>query len=228
MKRTASRAIDSNPKRSRSLIKKGKALLRKTDFKGDIVPRNLHLYSAGVVKPGAVTRVKTRWQTNAVNGGTTSGQFFAQYFTLSALTNVADYTNVFDQYRITCAEITFSPFFNQYPLTSSTTPGRLYTVIDYDDAGTPASLVDLLTYPNCVMTQPWEKVTRTLVPHCAQSAYNGSFAGYVNVKSPWIDTVSNSVQHYGVKGYVEASTTTGSQWHVDAIIYIEFRNQRTL
>lgn len=147
-----------------------------------------------------------------------------------AFNMVADYTSlaaVFDQYRIDCVEIRFQQ--RQAGMISATTgfATSLISVIDYDDANTPASFGELENYNNAIesaVTMYPQK--RTFAPHVAGTVWNtGAASGYMNLTSPWLDAASPAVPHYGVKAGLRA---TSALVVIDAYVRlrISFRSSR--
>jgi len=149
-------------------------------------------------------------------------------FNLAGLDNASAFETLFDQYRIDCVEVTFSPL-----ITMNVTPGivfpRLYTVIDYDDYVAPTSLAYLRQYDSCIISPPGSGVVRTLCPASALAAYTGTFTGYANRQRQWIDIASPTAQHYGIKFAIEAALTGQTvlqSYDIDIVTYISFKSVR--
>jgi hypothetical protein len=155
-----------------------------------------------------------------VGSGTVQFSYFPQFVSLQA---------IFDQYRIDEVEITFRPLVGSGGLLSSAP--QLYTVVDYDDASTSGYTVqNLLDYSNCTQSV-YETVVRKFKPHVAVAAYSvgtTTLVGYQNQESPWLDTASINVPHYGVKyGLDGASSSSNLQSVAISLrIRISFRNVR--
>jgi hypothetical protein len=141
--------------------------------------------------------------------------------TLTNFGNVTNFAGVFDQYRFRMAEVTIYPGIDQ---STSGTVGLLHTVIDYDDSNTP-TITGLLDYQNVIVTRGDEVQKRTFVPHAAVAAYSGAFTSYSNVTSPWIDTSSPNVSHFGVKLGITPTTNVNS-YSIVARCWIQFRAVR--
>jgi len=164
--------------------------------------------------------------TQTADGGTwlTSSAsvpvFQGTNFTLSGMPNASTYTALFDQYKIEMIEAWI------YAAASNNGghTGTLYTAVDYDSSAAPASIAVIQDY-STVITSPIATTGHyhRFVPHIAVAAYSGTFVSYRNETAPWIDTVSNTVQHYGLIG----ATTINSDAMVVAAIYryhLAFRN----
>lgn len=201
--------------------------LNKTNYTGDIVPANLHSFGAKAIAPTRSTKAILRYATSSFNGGVVAGVGYALSFQLSSAVNAADYTNLYDQYRIVAVEVTMMPAFSQVNVVAAT-QGRLFTAIDYDDAATPSGPNVLRPYQNCMITNPWEKCVRTLVPRAADALYSGAFTSFGQQKMPWIDSASPSVQHYALKAWVENSTTVPSIFYIEVKMFCEFKSIRAL
>jgi len=126
---------------------------------------------------------------------------------------------VFDQYKITKLQVWI------VPQTTGPTLGETASVIDYDDTTALTTFAQALDYQNCLVGKSNEGHYRSFRPHVAVAGYTGSFGGYTNVKSPWIDCTSGTVLHYGVK---VASTVASGANAYDLVTryHISFRNVR--
>lgn len=219
------RKLVFSAKKSAKKAKTGRALLKRTGYTGDLIPKNLHLFGSNIVRPNNLTRACLRYGSSSITGGTGGGSGFGIDIALSNAVNYADFTAVFDQYRIVAVEVEFTPYFSQVNL-SANLQGRLFTAIDFDDVNAPATATAVRAYNTCLITPPWKSQTRTLVPHVADAAYSGTFTSFANQGPQWIDSVSSGVKHYGVKGFAEGSTTTTSSWFVEVRLFVEFKNIR--
>lgn len=136
---------------------------------------------------------------------------------------------VFDQYKIEEVEV----WCEAQSQGGSATPisqigGKLYSVIDYDDAANLANVASALNYSNCIVTSFNQGHYRKWKPHIAMAAYSGStFTSYANFKPQWIDIASASVQHYGCKFITDLSTSTSNvSWDIRVRIRVACRNIR--
>lgn len=166
-------------------------------------------------------------QKNLAGGDTLK----ANYFTLNDCDQVATFTALFDQYRITYIELTFRPNFNIAQMDQATTTyyGGIFTVIDDDDATAPASVAELRQFQSCEWHDSYKGFKMGFVPHIALAAYSGTFASYGNRAKQWIDCNSPAVQHYGLKIAIphgDAGQNSVQTWTVIAKYYLEFKNVR--
>lgn len=161
-----------------------------------------------------------------ITGSNVAAVAGAYYFVATNLSNWTSFAAIYDQYRVTGIEFTLRPRFESISLsTTSNTPMRL--VIDYDDATVLSSLAAAEEYSNCMTVEAYQSAKRVFCPAVAIAAYSGAFTSYANRQRQWIDVVSSSVQHYGLKWYIPISPTTSVPvWDVMISVCIEFKNVR--
>jgi len=141
-------------------------------------------------------------------------------FTGSLFNDFANYSTVFDKYRILEVEVDFLCV-NQ----SSTGAGVFATVIDYDDDSALTSLNQALDYKNCYSTSTSTSFKRTLIPRMTFAAYSGAFTSYAEGKSgQWLDCASSGIIHYGIKCVINPSTPQ-QQYQVVIRAHLQFKNQ---
>jgi hypothetical protein len=162
--------------------------------------------------------------TGAYSSSTTLQTFFAASFNIANLDQVSTLTSLFDQYRIVWVEVWLLPRFADNSSTSIN-PGLTTTVIDYDDGAALTTVAAALDYQNALTAPSTLGHYRKFRPHIAIAGYTGSFAGYTNFTSPWIDCSTTNIQHYGLKA---ATTVTSTSITFDLIsrLHCEFRNVR--
>lgn len=193
--------VYSQPSRTkRARTKKPKRFMRHVLRRGPSGPHSVHGFTRKAVQTLAVTN-----ETTLVN--------YANMFALNQLPNYAEFTALFDMFRIKKIEITWIYDHNSGDV--STAAGvaananmglpNLYVVTDYDDATVLSAAADYLQYEPCKITRMDKQVRWTIYPHLAVSAYNGAWTGYKNEKSGWLDASSANIQHYGCKWAIDAS-----------------------
>jgi hypothetical protein len=130
--------------------------------------------------------------------------YSGNWMALSALSNYAEYTSLFDQYWIRELECWITPQTSQS--TTMVNVGEYTTAVDYDDGNTPTTIAMVQDKQNSCTTGC--NVPRYLHfrPHVAVAEYGGTFTSFGNFPSGWIDSASPSVQHYGYK--MAATPTT--------------------
>jgi hypothetical protein len=200
------------------------------DPRGDIprpIRRTYETHSTSLPKTtqSVIVRQLTESGITASGASAVTGQY---NFTLAALDGATSLA-IWDQYRILAIRFTMiptQPFITLQP-TASVSTAPLYCVIDYDDSTALASQAAARKYDNCIIADPGESLCRVFKPRAAIAAYAGAFTNFANVPSPWIDTVSAGVQHYGIKVYipsVTAAQTVLQSWDIQVEHFIEFRS----
>jgi hypothetical protein len=168
--------------------------------------------------------VQSYENTGAYSSSTTLPTFFAASFNIANLDQVGTLTALFDQYRIVEVEVWLLPRFADNSSTS-VNPGLTTSVIDYDDGTALTTVPAALDYQNALTAPSTLGHYRKFKPHIAVAGYTGSFTGYTNLTSPWIDCATTNVQHYGLK---TATTVTSSSITFDLLtrLHLEWRNVR--
>jgi len=160
----------------------------------------------------------------AFTTSTSTPTFTSVPISLSNFDQATALGGVFDQYRIVELEVWIQPTVSA---AISSTSGLISSVIDLDDATNLTTFNQAGDYPNCVTTNVHVGHYRHYKPSVADAVYNGAFTGFGNIRSPWIDCTSNSVNHYGLK--LAATISAGSAGIVyDFLIraHFQFRNVR--
>ncbi len=197
----------------------------KRGAKGDGLTYTLNTVPSRLFRPisssGMVFRVPQEvLVTTWLSSSNSAASFAAQYFTVSSLDQISHLTALFDQYRIVLVECWLCPQQDE----SLSYDVNLATVIDYDDVS-GITYAQALDYVNVVSTNGLVAHYRKFVPHCAIAAYSGTYTSNMNVASPWIDAVSTSVQHYGLKAITTQSTQVLS-YDLTYRLTTEWRNVR--
>lgn len=147
-------------------------------------------------------------------------------FTVNGLPQTSALTSVFDQYRILGVEVFLNPHTTIGESFATTGPpsGLAYSVIDYDNSSTPSTVAQMLSYATCITSPITSRIRRCLRPRMALAAYSGAFTSYANMQGEWIDAVSPSVQHYGLKVLLDIGTA-GNLQSYDLVyrVYTEWR-----
>jgi len=143
----------------------------------------------------------------------------AYNFTVGQFSASSTLLAVFDQYRIRKVTVTLYPQvvnnFIAASVPATLVPTIIYnlntvvTAVDNDDSATPGSEAVVLAHETAISHGPFNKpITRTFVPMVAASVYQtGGFGGYSAEISPWLDSVSTAVEHYGLKLAIANGTT---------------------
>jgi len=188
----------------------------------DVVPRSIKTKTYQICRSYEVGTILT-----GVSAPATS----ALLFTLNSVPNSADFTNLFDSYRILMALVSFMPFVTETN-TSTQHPGFIHTVLDYDDA-TPLTTVQQAeqysdTYKAFSLLTSF---TRCLEPAPAQAIYNGvTTTGYSRAangsRGPWMDSSAAGIEYFGLK-YVTDGTLVATASAASAVkveLWCEFKS----
>lgn len=163
----------------------------------------------------------------------TNTQFGASVFSLSDVPGFGEFTTMFDFYKIKAIRLSFIPVSNVTLETGNAATivpntiynQRIFTVIDYNDAGIPGTIDELRQYPNCKWS-PGNKIhTRYFKPRVIIDANSVSSA--VEYKAqPWINS-SEDLDYYAIKWAIENSSAVGTQlYKLEAKYYMLFKNPR--
>lgn len=126
-------------------------------------------------------------------------------FKLSNVPNSADFTNLFDAYRINKAVVKILP-----PITSSVlyeqtsgiqTVPVVTTTLDYNDDNTGFSESELLEYSTVKVHRGFGPIVRKLTPACELGILGSGTALVSGVQKfkQWIDVAALDCKHFGVK-----------------------------
>lgn len=162
----------------------------------------------------------------------------AYAFSLSQLPNVSDFTNLFDQYKITGAKLQITPATSEgilSPLSGTAQPlgfSRVHSVIDYDDTSAPTSEDQLLEYGSHKSTAPFQTHTRFIKPKVLQEVYRSTLGtAYAPKSGQYLDVAYPDIPHYGMKVWVSAPNTNPGTaqsitYKVYLTLYITCKNVR--
>jgi len=162
--------------------------------------------------------------SSVITPSVTLDQLGAFQFDLNSTSDSGSFQALFDCWRIVQVSIEF------VPLTTGPYAAPLYTVIDYDDANTPASIASLLEYDTLEITQAGSFLTRTFNPRAAVGVYSSTlFTNFARTTAgQWMDVASPTTKYYALKWGIPAlpgGTTTAVYQTVASIVY-QFKNTR--
>jgi len=146
--------------------------------------------------------------------------FGGQNFQLNSLPQVASWTAIFDQFKIDAIET----WLQAAQTNNGGHTGWLYSAVDYDSGAAPASIAAIQQYSNVKESSIQTGHYHKFVPHVAVGAYTGTFTGYANQTSQWIDSNSPTTQHYGQVFAVSQTTDNGLIFNLQARLHLSFRN----
>lgn len=149
-------------------------------------------------------------------------------FALIDLPGYTDFTNLYDMYRFNKVVFKLIPKYTEVSLVpGSTTQNanlqQIHSVIDYDDAVSPASINQLTQYQSHKMTRGNKIHTRVLIPKC-QTTVSGASAAPKSKQ--WLDCDQNSLAHRGIKFIVPTAGTANTTLYYDLELtyYMSFKN----
>jgi len=131
---------------------------------------------------------------------------------------------MYDQYQIVAVDVMIVPTVTMGTPTSPA-DGWMTVTVDYDDVSTPTSLSELYQYDQAAQFSATENIRMTVRPRAALAAYSGAFTSYANLGNMWIDCGSSSVQHYGLKLGLPA-TSVAKSWYIFNEYTLAFRSGR--
>lgn len=156
---------------------------------------------------------------NIVTDGLTP-YFNTLNFSLSDLPNNAEFTSLYDMYKINAVKLTFIPKITQSVSTSGVNNplnyARVFTAIDYNDGASPTSVDELREY----QTVKWTNLLRTHKRFIYKPKILDTSSYSV---APWMATLAPGANYFGLKVAIEP---TGSvmTYGVEAKYYLGFKN----
>lgn len=161
-----------------------------------------------------------------------SNTFGVYSFRLDELPNFAEFTNLYDAYKINRVKISFIPFSNvslvrdgnpdDFKNTEYT--NRLFTVLDYTDVTVPVTINQLREYQSCKWSPNNRIHKRYFKPKVTGIVTAGSFQ-----TSPWLQcSDSSDVQYLGIRYGLthQATATSNTVYRVEATYYCSFKQVR--
>lgn len=142
-----------------------------------------------------------------------SDQGYAWPFALNQLPASVEFTNLFDKYRITSIDLTFS-FFREGA--QSIWPA-MYLFMDDDDSAIPttkSSVQERMSVQRVSFSPTRQTISVKITPRWIQSRA-GTSTNIAPLNS-WIDMSTPGVQHYGVKAWVDYYNTGDSLTAISA------------
>jgi hypothetical protein len=147
-------------------------------------------------------------------------------FQLAQNPQSGSWTNLFDQYTVVQASVSFR---SEYPGGGTFSPPLLYTALDFDNTASISTIAAIEDYSTCEIKtiSPGATVTRTVRPCCKAgiAASNGGTVYSAGCERVWIDSGSaNNVNFYGIRSIV---SQCGSAFVILATttVWYAFRNQ---
>lgn len=163
------------------------------------------------------------------------GRYFS--FSLDSLPSYAEFTALYDQYRINAVVLKIK-FMQQTPSQTEqiAVPDIIqpicHWVVDYTDVGAPGSVDVLRQFGNYRQKamRANSPIAIKLFPRFARANYRTAVTTGYSPARGWLETASPNVPHYGVKMFVDAGWMGGTGEHtvgrmiVEAKYYLSFKN----
>jgi hypothetical protein len=173
------------------------------------------------IKRNKVYTLQQSFVGPSITGSTTLETDGSLALSLSSLPDASSLAALFDTYRFVAIKMAFMP--TGGPDTGSLS-APIYTAIDYDDTNTTA-ISALVQYDTLKVAPPFVYFERSFKPRVANALYSGAFTSFGQQTNQWIDTVSSSVQQYGIKWGVPTSGNQPS-WSTTIHCVVQFKNTR--
>lgn len=157
---------------------------------------------------------------------------FSLQFQLSSVLNKAEFTSLYDQYRIAGVTVRFIPLSNTATAGGAALLPTIAMVRDYDDALLPASvaaMAELQGYRELRLAGP---KTIKLAPKPTGLVYSGVLNGYSSPRrAPWLDCGTDGIPHYALKGIfrnvdLRAAPTVNTVIRVEVNMTLQFKGVR--
>lgn len=133
-------------------------------------------------------------------GGLTPA-FGSNQFALNDLNNVANYTALYDFFRIDKIVVQFIPCRmtqNTDPMSRGNAP-MLMVGLDFNDNATPTTIDQVLHIQGVKIVPAYKSLKLTFVPRVSDTVYGPITSGYSEGKHLWIATSDPDTPFYGIK-----------------------------
>lgn len=176
---------------------------------------------------------RTVYNTAYLTASSAAAVAAARNFRLVDLPAYTEFTALYDQYQIRSVKISLIPRADSANVVNGSalqSIGNVWSCLDYDDGTSPANIDTLLQYPSLKRTQMTRIHTRSLKPKFVSQVYSSAgVVGYaIAPKNQWLDVGSSSVEHYGVKFWLDQipSSSTSLQYDAQITFNLAFKNVR--
>lgn len=149
---------------------------------------------------------RSYYKQGAVSSDPSNDTPFTVAPAISLLPNYADFTQLFDQYRIDKLKVTLYPRQNvtngefPSPTTDTVQSCQVFSVIDYDDGNPLSGLTAAMQYQNLKTTRGLKVHSRSWTPAVEiQAMTQGTASGTMVKFRPWLDAATPNVAHNGMK-----------------------------
>lgn len=202
------------------VVRRPMRALRSALVRKRITKYNVHSFVRWTVAPEG-------GRSLSCNFGPSGLSFRAYTFTLNDVINPAEFTSLFDSYKITGVKV----YFDYTPdvataITSSSQYPKLWVKRDYDDGSAPVNIGEF-TQSNQTSCLRFSESRTTLSMFIRPSVQNNIIGGTANMWKPWLNCGDPAVVHYGLKLAAQGlpSTNLGSIT-IRCKYYLKFKNVR--
>ncbi|AUM61843.1 capsid [uncultured virus] len=152
-------------------------------------------------------------------------------FQLSDLTNVSEFTNLFQQYRINCVVVSLIPNYNINQIPASGTGTNIPIigwVQDFDDGSNPTSVPELQEYQRYKERKFTGPIKIKIWPAVSSLVFSSAGVdGFAVKKKMWIRTDVTTVKHYGLKYCVyNMAANQNYVWNIRYTMYASFKETK--
>lgn len=166
---------------------------------------------------------------NQIGSGLGSG--YAFYFYLSTIYNAAEFTALYDTYRVKEIRWKLIPLASSNDMAGLDSGvnqahlGAVYYTQDIDDSTVPTSVTDVVEYAGLKVKRYGEMFDLVCKNPHVNTVTEGS--GIRSEVSPWLDCASASVYHRGFKMFIsDCLVGTNTLYTVLMSVHIQFKGQR--
>jgi hypothetical protein len=151
-------------------------------------------------------------------------------FALNMVPNSNEFTTLFDKYRITAVDLTFTYWRQSFPPgTTDVTWPAMYLFMDDDDAAIPTTKTEVLermSVQRVSFSPTRQTISVRIRPRWVQS--RGGTSTNIAPINTWIDMSTPAVQHYGVKTWIDFYNTSGGNQQIGAngVLHFECNSVR--
>lgn len=167
---------------------------------------------------------RSQYYSATIVNNTLNNTPFATTFRLSDVPNVSEFSNLYDQYKITAIKWKLMPRSSDYAI--GLTAPRVFSIVDKDDSSPPLNIDEILQYQNVKVTSFGKWHTRYIKPNIGYQL--GDLSTTINMRSVgkgWIDMANTNVPHYGIKGIITPSSSALA-FDLHVTYFLAFKNVR--
>lgn len=149
-------------------------------------------------------------------------------FRLADLQSYNEFNTLFDYFRINAVKLTFSWMYDNNTFGGGSLAPMMYVAVDHDDNAVPASVGELIQYPNCRQIQLFNKAKGVVSVYCKPRHMNSTTLQQSTRRNrPWTDMAGAATVGFdGVKFAVVNRNAASVAIYVRAKYYVQCKGQR--